>query len=544
MSRKRVSSENSQMNRKVHHLMSNDDAESEMIFQHAPLHMHLPSKEREEQGDEEEEENESQNHSLDGDRGSILLLTFLYVLQGIPLGLSGSIPMILSSRHVSYKDQAKFSFAFWPFSVKLLWAPIVDAAYSSKFGRRKTWLVPTQYLIGLFMIILSLHISEVLGENEGENSNVNVGFLTAVFFAMNFLAATQDIAVDGWALTMLSRKNVGWASTCNTVGQTAGYFLGNVVFLALESPDFCNKYLRNIPQKEGLVTLGSFMYFWGIVFFITTTLVGLFKTEKTNEDADQDQTIADTYKQLVKIIKLPAVKTYIVILLTAKIGFAAADGITGLKLIEAGVPKERLALLAVPMVPIEIILPLLLSRYTAGPRPMDVFIKAMPWRLVIGLIYAVLVWWAPSTQMASGEFPLYFYGVILFFFALHQVAVYSMFVSTMGFHAKISDPAIGGTYMTLLNTLSNLGGNWPTTVMLWFVDSLTWKTCSGSIGQCNNAAEEKLCTDSGGKCITSLDGYYVESLVCFFIGFAWLWWQARKTKRLQGLSERDWKCGT
>jgi len=34
-----------------------------------------------------------------------------------------------------------------------------------------------------------------------------------VFLPLNFLAATQDIAVDGWALTMLSRKNVGYAST-------------------------------------------------------------------------------------------------------------------------------------------------------------------------------------------------------------------------------------------------------------------------------------------------------------------------------------------
>ena len=32
-----------------------------------------------------------------------------------------------------------------------------------------------------------------------------------------------------------------------------------------------------------------------------------------------------------------------------------------------------------------------------------------------------------------------------------------MFVAGMAFNAKISDPAIGGTYMTLLNTLTNLG---------------------------------------------------------------------------------------
>ena len=83
-----------------------------------------------------------------GDRGNIALLIFLYVLQGIPLGLAGSIPYLLTSRSVSYKDQAMFSFAFWPFSVKLLWAPIVDAVYLSAFGRRKSWLVPIQYVIG------------------------------------------------------------------------------------------------------------------------------------------------------------------------------------------------------------------------------------------------------------------------------------------------------------------------------------------------------------------------------------------------------------
>ena len=37
--------------------------------------------------------------------------------------------------------------------------------------------------------------------------------------------------------------------------------------------------------------------------------------------------------------------------------FAAADSVTGLKLIEAGLPSERIALMAIPLVPVEIILP-------------------------------------------------------------------------------------------------------------------------------------------------------------------------------------------
>lgn len=61
---------------------------------------------------------------------------------------------------------------------------------------------------------------------------------------------------------------------------------------------------------------------------------------------------------------------------------------------------------------------------------------------------------------------------------LSQVFTSSMFVASMAFFAKISDPAVGGTYMTLLNTLSNLGANWPATAALWFVDPLTYRQCS------------------------------------------------------------------
>lgn len=144
----------------------------------------------------------SERKKMKNDRMSILILFILYILQGIPLGLAGSIPMILQNKNVSYKEQAVFSLVSWPFSVKLLWAPIVDSMYWKFLGRRKTWLIPTQYLLGLFMIILSLCVSSLLGDS---HNSPNVYLLTIAFFLMNFLAATQDIAVDGWALTMLSR---------------------------------------------------------------------------------------------------------------------------------------------------------------------------------------------------------------------------------------------------------------------------------------------------------------------------------------------------
>ncbi|XP_041732823.1 acetyl-coenzyme A transporter 1 [Coregonus clupeaformis] len=496
--------------------------------------------------DTENNGHESVRPGIREELGNVSLLLFLYVLQGIPLGLAGSIPLILQSKNVSYKDQAFFSFVFWPFSLKLLWAPLVDALYLTRFGRRKSWLVPTQYLLGLFMLYLSVTVDTLLKSDEGRGPDVVT--LTAVFFMLAFLAATQDIAVDGWALTMLSRENVGYASTCNSVGQTAGYFLGNVLFLALESADFCNKYLRAEPEETGIVTLSDFLFFWGVVFLVSTTLVAVMKKENARGQhgkrkvREETQSVMETYKMLVSIIKMPAVFTFCSLLLTAKMGFSAADAVTGLKLVEAGVPKEQLALLAVPMVPLQVLLPLIISKYTAGPRPLDVFYKAFPFRLLIGLEYALLVWWTPSLKQ-DGGFPLYYYAIVLFSYALHQVALYSMYVACMAFHAKVSDPVIGGTYMTLLNTVTNLGGNWPSTLALWMVDPLTSKECQGAAGQnCGSPEETGMCVKEGGLCVTSLDGYYVESVVCVVIGLAWWVWLGKRMRRLQDQNPAAWRC--
>lgn len=485
------------------------------------------------------------NHNivLKDDLSNILLLLFLYVLQGIPLGVAGSIPLILQSKNVSYSDQAIYSFVFWPFSLKLLWAPLVDAAYFSSFGRRKSWLVPTQYFLGLFMFFLSYEVDELLKSNE--HTSPNIIKLTAVFFMFGFLAATQDIAVDGWALTMLSKENVGLASTCNSVGQTAGYFLGNILFLALESAEFCNKYLRTQSQPTGIVTLADFLFFWGIVFVVTTTLVMVLKKENNGRAAlhqAAQQGIKETYKSLFSIIRMPAILNFCFLLLTSKIGFSAADEVTGLKLIEMGVPKEQLAILAVPMVPLQILLPIAISKYTAGHKPLNVFYWAMPFRLTMGIIFALLVFWTPMVKQGT-EFPTYYYGALLFSYALHQVAVYSMYVAVMAFNAKISDPSIGGTYMTLLNTISNLAGNWPATLALWLVDPLTVKKCIGAPEQsCRSAIDSELCVKSGGSCSTVMDGYYVESAFCIIFGFGWWLCNGKKFRNLQDEHPSTWQC--
>ena len=50
-------------------------------------------------------------------------------------------------------------------------------------------------------------------------------------------------------------------------------------------------------------------------------------------------------------------------------------------------------------------------------------------------------------------------------------------VSQVSFFTQVSDKAVGGTYMTLLNTIGNIGGNWPSTLVLFLVDLFSVKYC-------------------------------------------------------------------
>lgn len=140
----------------------------------------------------------------------------------------------------------------------------------------------------------------------------------------------------------------------------------------------------------GIVTLSGFLYFWGWIFVVTTTLVALLKTESkvhnSQHESVPDGDVKTAYSLLLQIFKLAPIRTLVLILLTCKvcknsfifrflivmrvfvlqIGFSATDSVMSLKLVETGIPKEQLGLMAVPLIPLQIALPLVISKYTTG----------------------------------------------------------------------------------------------------------------------------------------------------------------------------------
>jgi len=474
---------------------------------------------------------------LSGDWANIGLLLLLYTLQGVPMGLASSIPLLLQEKGATYGQQGLFSLVSWPFSLKILWAPIVDSWYNERFGRRKSWLVPVQLLCGLTMIAGGTAVNRMLGDGSEPPA---VAELTMCFFMLHLLMATQDIAVDGWALTMLARRNVGWASTCNSIGQTLGYVVSFIIFMALNNADFCNTYLRAslgyAVAEQGMVTLGGFTAMWGCVFLVTTMLVWAFKSEKRAGEITMSQEstelleevnldVRGAYSAMLQVVRLQPVGRLALVLLTSRVAFAAADSVTGLKLQEHGIAKETLAMIGVGVTPIALVLPALIARYTSGPQPLQPFMAAVPYRLLMNLAFSATVWFvahsassaaARDSEVGGGgkpEISALNWAVILAAFGVQQVVMNVMFVSQMAFFAKVSEPRIGGTYMTLLNTIANLGAKWPSTLVFPLIDV----------------------AGVGGA-----DGYHVTNLACTILGVAWYFGVRTVVKELSAVPSHKW----
>ena len=157
------------------------------------------------------------------------------------------------------------------------------------------------------------------------------------------------------------------------------------------------------------------------------------------------------------------------------------------------------------------------AKWSSGDRPLRPWKYGFVGRLLACLIGMAVVNWFPK----DGVTPLYFVLVI-------GATVLSSFFNTMqfvgmgSFFTSISDPAIGGTYMTLLNTLSNLGGTWPKYFVLLAVEYYTKAPCSIKVDgfdfQCGSEMANNVCSNSGGTCHYITDGYYIVNWACFFIG--------------------------
>ncbi|KAH9026321.1 acetyl-coenzyme A transporter 1-domain-containing protein [Lactarius deliciosus] len=469
------------------------------------------------------------------DKRAMALLCILYLIQGVPIGLAlGSIPFILRE-HLSYSQLGTFALSSYPYSLKLLWSPIVDAVYLPSVGRRKSWIIPMQIIIGSVMLWMSFTVQDLM-----DNAHEHVYSLTAIYTTLVLISATQDIAVDGWALTLLSEENLSYASTCQTIGLNTGYFASFTVFLALNSEAFSERW--GIP----VLSLSTYLRFWSIICFGVTIWLTFFQKERKEIIKGEDTSVTGVYKTIWNITKLKHVQSSLCMHLLAKIGWATHEAATSLKMVEKGLGKEDLAIAVLIDFPFQILGGYLAARWSRGGRPLRPWIWAFWPRLGFALLGAIIVWRFPKPPISTT-----FFVFLVIQTLLGSFAGTIQFVGMSAFHTKISDPVIGGTYMTLLNTFTNLGGTWPKFFVLKAIDYFSVATCqvneAGSsltvkAAECVSEQGKVHCSDIGGTCITERDGYYITSGLCICMGIVALVAYVLPTARkLQALPLSKWR---
>jgi PAT family beta-lactamase induction signal transducer AmpG len=149
------------------------------------------------------------------------------------LGFSSGLPFMLSGNTLGYwlRDEGTtlqaIGFLSWvglAYSLKFLWAPIIDhldAPIFGRLGRRRGWMLLAQLLVAAGLIGLS-----VRGPEHG---------LTAVgVFALvvAFASSTQDIVVDAWRIEAASDSDeMGLLSAAYQLGYRAALLITDAVIL-------------------------------------------------------------------------------------------------------------------------------------------------------------------------------------------------------------------------------------------------------------------------------------------------------------------------
>lgn len=527
------------------------------------------------------------------------LLVCLYFLQGIPVGLAfGTVPFLLKSiaSTTSFTRLGLFSMATYPYSLKILWSPIVDSFYIKKTGRRRSWIIPVQLVSGIMLWALGWCINHNIifaGVDDAyyphrattSHANLNISALTLCFLLLIFLCATQDIAVDGWALTILSKESLSYASTAQTVGLNTGYFLSFTIFLTFNSSDFMNRYLRNEPLDYGLISFGGYLKLAGIIYIIVTIYVTWYTTEypaannrplplsvkkddekstaiEYNEDVTSGNTsLLHVYRSFFKILRLPSVKSLILIHFISKFAFQCNEGATNLKLLEKGFKREDLAISVLIDFPFEIIFGYYVAKWSSDSSYNSHKSGEKSWsRKLMGdsgvltpwlwgflgrLVAALMGNYVVSRFPEDGQISSVYFLLVILQHLLGSFMSTVQFVGISAFHTRIADPAIGGTYMTLLNTLSNLGGTWPRVLVMCMIDYFTTWECrfESDKSSISSSITKQQCTTQGGTVLVVRDGYYITNLMCVTVGFCLFFGFIKKrAQHLQKLPVSEWRC--
>jgi len=206
----------------------------------------------------------------------VLIVLLLGFSSGLPLALSGSTLQVwMAESGVDLRTIGLFALIGTPYTLKFLWAPLVDALhvplFTRTFGRRRGWLVFSQLLLIGAILLLAL--------TDPVRSPLFV-VLGALLVATT--SATQDIVVDAFRVESLpeSEQAAGMAS------YVAAYRIGMLVSTA--------GVLFLVAAFEGAGIVRTSAWMWGFIAMAALVLIGTITALAATEPAQSARAEAAT----------------------------------------------------------------------------------------------------------------------------------------------------------------------------------------------------------------------------------------------------------
>ena len=146
----------------------------------------------------------------------IALMLALGFSSGLPLLLVlGTFTLRLAFSDLDVRAIGLFSYVALPYSLKFLWAPMIDRldvpVLSPRLGRRRAWMVTTQIAVALCLILMAF-----------SDPKTDLALLGLGAFLVAFCAASQDVVVDGWRIDAGGRDFQGILAATSNLGYRLG----------------------------------------------------------------------------------------------------------------------------------------------------------------------------------------------------------------------------------------------------------------------------------------------------------------------------------
>jgi PAT family beta-lactamase induction signal transducer AmpG len=159
------------------------------------------------------------------------------------LGFASGLPFYLTNRTmqawlaqdgIDLSTIGFLSLVGLPYSLKFLWAPLLDRYSLPLLGRRKGWILATQFLLAASIAAMAW-----------QEPRTALTALALNAAAIAFFSATQDVTVDAYRVDTLRRDETAAGASVGVLGYRVALIVtGSLAFILAESIGWAAVYLR------------------------------------------------------------------------------------------------------------------------------------------------------------------------------------------------------------------------------------------------------------------------------------------------------------